>query len=343
MAFGFGVGDILLVTNKIINAIEDIHDAPTELQELVVRVELVEATLESINELAYNKAAEDVRNMGNMTRLKERVKEVLDKIHNIVIKYGDTRGWANSFNRVMYGVWDKRGVGDLMVKLADRTDDLTTFVTIQTWRLTNQIRPLMDQILKRQQQERMKDQSAVEDANVARHPGPLNDTNPQITGSDQTDEVQAVLDHVLQTERPSDLSLLPDQEDVSVEREIEIRLGQAGIRAPVTKAFIEMINEQRKRLAHPEDIDPVSYTGGYSHMEVPKGWIMVVDSYNEGNIEIPNPASKTLLTSLKYVLLLPRLISNSFESGRSTTAASGSSIELSQQAFKLRPNSRDGP
>ncbi len=179
----------------------------------------------------------------------------------------------------------------------------------------------------------------MEDDNVARRPGPHKGTSIQTTVSDQVDQVQAVLDHVLQTERPSDPTLLPDQEDVSVERELEIQLGQAGIGASVVKALIEVINTQRKQLAHPEDIDPISTTGGRRRLEVPKGWIMVVDSYNEGNIEDPDLAPKPLLTSLQYGLLLPRLISSSSGFGRSITVVNGSSTELSQQAFRLRLSS----
>jgi len=179
----------------------------------------------------------------------------------------------------------------------------------------------------------------VEETNVARRPGSYKGADVQTTVFNQIDQVQAVLDHVLQTERPNDPALLPSQEVVSVEREIEIQLGQAGIGATFIKALIEVINKQRKQLAHPEDIDPISYTGGKSRLEVPKGWIMVIDSYNEGNIENPDLAPKALLTLMKYGLLLPRFISSSFGFRRSTTVANGSSTELNQQAFKLRPNS----
>lgn len=34
MAFGFGVGDILVLTKIVVTTIGNIHDAPTELQEL---------------------------------------------------------------------------------------------------------------------------------------------------------------------------------------------------------------------------------------------------------------------------------------------------------------------
>lgn len=284
-AFGFGVGDIIMLTNMIINTIEDIHDAPTELQEIAERVESVEATLESIGEVPYNTAGGSMR---NMARLKERVKEVLCKIHNIVIKYRDSKGQVNPFKRVKYGVWDKREVGELVVKLGQRTDNLTNFLIMQTWGLTNQIRPLIDQVLKgtHQEQDHAKDKSPAEDANAARRPSSPKGTDVQPTVSDQIDQVQAVLENVLQTERPSDPTLLPAQEDVSVEREIGIQLKQAGIGAQFTKALIEVISKQRKQLAHPEDIDPISYTGGRNRLEVPKGWIMVVSSYNEGILNI---------------------------------------------------------
>ena len=283
MAFGFGVGDILMLTNMIINAVTDIHDAPKELRELAERVDLVDATLESIGEMVFSQAVGSARNMRSMTRLKERVKEVLDKMCNIVIKYRDNEGRVNPFNRVVYGFWDKRGIGELVIELAKRTDDLTTFITVQTWRLTNQIRPLVERVLAGQEHERANEQRPGENRVAARRP---EDTNTHNTVSDQTDQVQAVLDRVLQTERPNTSTLPAGQEDVSIEREIEIQLGQVGIRAPVIKALIEVINTQRNQFAHPEDIDPNSYTAGRGQVEVPKGWIMVIDSYNEGKHEI---------------------------------------------------------
>ena len=296
MAFGFGVGDIIVLTNLLVTTIGDIHDAPKELQELADRVESIEATLESIDELPHNAAVQIMR---NMARLKERVKQVLRKMHDIVIKYRNSKDRVNPFNRVMYGVWDKREMGELVVKLGERTDDLTTFLIMQTWRLTNQIRPLIDQVLTytRQEQERGKEQKPAEDTNAARHPSPPKGADVQATASNQIDQVQIVLERILQTERPNDPTLLSNQEDISVEREIEIQLGQAGIGAPFTKALIDVINKQRKELAHPEDIDPISYTGGKNRLEVPKGWIMVVDSYNEGNTrKSPKLAPKAILT-----------------------------------------------
>ena len=299
MALGFGVGDIIVLTRLIVKTIEDIHDAPKELQELADRIDSIEATLESIDEQPYNAA---VQNMRSMARLKERVKQVLRKMHDIVIKYRNSKGRVNPFNRVVYGVWDKREMGDLVVKLSERTDDLTTFLIMQTWRLTNQIRPLIDQVLTctRQEQERVKDQSPAEDTNAAHRPDPAKGADVQATASSQIDQVQTILERILQTERSSDPSLLPNQEDVSVEREIEIQLGQAGIGESFTKALIEVISKERKQLAHPEDIDPISYTGGKNRLEVPKGWIMVVDSCNEGTTGTsPHFDPETSLTLLK--------------------------------------------
>lgn len=64
-----------------------------------------------------------------------------------MIKYRDNEGRVSPFNRVKYSVWDKPGIGDLVVKLEERTDDLTTFLIVQLLRLTNQIRRLVDQVL----------------------------------------------------------------------------------------------------------------------------------------------------------------------------------------------------
>ena len=193
-----------------------------------------------------------MRHMRNMARRKERVKEVLVKIQGAVIKYRDDEGRVKPFNRVKYGVWDRRETGDLVVKLGDRTDDLTTFLTVQIFRLTNQFRPLIDQVLIHtgQEQEPAEEKSPVEETNAARRSG----TNVRTSVSNQSDRVQAVFDHVLQTEPLSDPTLLRDEEYLSVEREIEIKLGQAGIEAPVINALIGVINKQRNQLAHPETL-----------------------------------------------------------------------------------------
>lgn len=153
--------------------------------------------------------------------------------------------------------------------------------------------------------------------------------------------MQSVLERVLHSKQPSNVALPPDREDLSVEREIEIQLAQAGIEANFTRALIDIINKQRKRLDHPEDIDPISYIGGRNRLENPKGWMMVVDSFIEGNTTNQNLVSKILLlTLLKCGPSLPKLISSSSKFGRSTMiVANGSSIESSQQVFRLKPGS----
>ena len=329
-----------MLTQVIVNTVEDIYEAPKELQALADQVELIETTLESVGELPRSEAA---KNMRNFIKRKDRVMEVLEEMRDIVIKYRENQGGVNPFNRIMYGVWEKRGVGELMTKLERRTDDLTTFLIMQTWALTKETRPLIDQILAntRQEQKHARDPSPSENKNAIRLPGSQDATNNQTTASKQIDQVQAVLNHVLETEGPSGPVLLPEHEDVSLERELEIQLGNQGIESKVTKALLEVIDRKRKQLAHPEDIDPISYTAGRNRLEVPKGWIMVVDSYNEGNFVKLNLAPKTLLIFLKYGLLLPKLISNLSGFGQSTTLANGSSTELSRRAFKLRPDSPD--
>lgn len=291
MAFGFGVGDIIALASLIIKTVEDIHDAPEELQDLAERVEIVEITLESIHEkLAHNTPA---RNLSNIVRLKDRVKQVLSTINNIVVKYRDNEGRVNPFHMVKYSVWDKRDIPSLVVKLEERTNNLTDFLLVQTWGSTNQIRPLIEQVLKQihQNQELAKDQGLAKDKNAAR-PGSQKKSDIQANGSDQIDQVQVVLDRILQTERPSDSTLLPDQEDQSIEKEIAVQLDQAGIESAFTKALVEKINKQRKQFAHTEDIDPISYSGGRTRLEDPKGWIMVIDSYNEGKNETQTELSK---------------------------------------------------
>lgn len=286
MAFGFGVGDIIALTTMIVKTVEDIHDAPEEIQDLAERVEFVEITLESVHEkLSHNTPAQ---NLSNIVRLKDRVKQVLSTIKNIVVKFRDNEGRVNPFHMVKYSFWDKREIASLVVKLEERTNNLTDFLLVQTWDSTNQLRPLIEQVLIqiRQDPELARDQSLAKDKNAARS-GSQKKSDIQTNSSDQIDQVQAVLDRVLQTERPSDSTLLPDQEDLSIETEIVVQLEQAGIESAFTKALIEKINKQRKQLSHTEDIDPISYSGGRTRLEDPKGWIMVVDSYNEGKNETP--------------------------------------------------------
>ena len=341
MAFGFGVSDIIELTRIIVTAIANIHDAPTELQELAERVELVELNLQSISKLPSNAAA---GNTQNIIRLVKGISEVLGKIRDVVIKYGNNDGWRNAFSRAKYGIWEKGGVGDLVAKLEQRTRDLTDSLVIQILLVTNQMRQQIDQIFTsaRQEDERIRNQRPAQDTNAAHHHDSSGSFNNTIPASNQIDVVQSVLERVLHSEQPSNVGLQPDREDLSIEREIEIQLGQAGIEAKFTRALIDVINKQRKRLAHPEDIDPISYIGGKNRLETPKGWIMVVDGFNEGKITNLDLVSEALLlTWLKCGPSLPRLISSSFESGRSTIVANGSSIGSSQQVFKLRPSSLD--
>ena len=259
--FGFGVGDIIALTTIIVKAVEDIHDAPEELQDLAERVAIVDNILESTHEkLPYNAPA---RNMRNIVRLKDRVKEVLNIMKDIVTRYRDSEGRVNLFHKVIYSVRDKGEIAKLVIKLEERTKNLTDFLLVQIWDTNNLIRPLIEQILIQTRQDQ-------EPANV------------QNTASGQIDQVQAVFDHILQNERSSDATLLPDQEDVFIEKEIVIQLEQAGVESTFTKALLEKIEKQRKQLSHAEDIDPISFTGDINRLENPKGWIMVIDRHNEG-------------------------------------------------------------
>ena len=265
--FGCGVSDIITLTAMIIKTVEDIHDAPEELQDLAERVEIVEITLESIRDKLPQHAP--ARNLMNIVKLKDRVKDVLNTMKEIVIKYRDNEGRVNLFHKVVYSVWDKGEIAKLVIKLEERTKNLTDFLLVQIWDINNQIRPLIEQILTQTRQ----------------YQGPV---NTQDRASDQIDQVQAVLDHILQNERLNDPALLPDQEDVPIEKEIMVRLEQRGVASTLTKALVEQIDKQRKQLSHTEDIDPISYAGGRNRLDDPKGWIMVIDSYNEGGTEASN-------------------------------------------------------
>ena len=247
---GFGVGDIIALTTIIVKTVDDIHDAPEVLQELAEQVDTVERTLECIHENLSRNAP--TPNMLNIVRLKDRVKEVLNTMKDIVIKYRDNQGGVNFLHKVIYSVWDKGDIAKLVIKLEGRMKNLTDFLLVQILAQTRQ-----DQ-------------------------GPANIQN---TDSDQVDQMQAVLNRVLQNDRLSDPTLLPDQEDVSIEKEIVVQMEQAGVRSTFIQALVERINKQRKQLFHTEDIDPISYTGGKNRLGDPKGWIMVIDSYNQGNTE----------------------------------------------------------
>ena len=279
MSIGIGVSDIILLTTTIVKTVEDIHDAPAELQDLAERVQIVENTLESVDEkLSQNAPA---RNIQNIVRLTDRIKKVLSAMKDIVNKYRDNEGRVNAFHRVKYSLWDKGEIAKLVIKLEERTKDLTDFLVVEILYSTNQLRPLIEQVLTQigQDQEPAKSQSRMEGA------GPQKEIDIQATRSDRIDQVQAILDKILQTERPNELTLLPDQEDISIEKEIALRLEQASIGSTFSKALLEGINKQRERLSHAEDVDPISYTGGKKRLQIPKGWIMVIDSYNEGNTE----------------------------------------------------------
>lgn len=52
MSFGFGLGDVLQLTNLIIGTIKNIRSAPEELRDLGTRVASVAQTLELLSELA---------------------------------------------------------------------------------------------------------------------------------------------------------------------------------------------------------------------------------------------------------------------------------------------------
>ena len=99
MALGFGVGDIIALTTLLVNTIEDIVEAPKELQDVAERVLLIEETLESIDKELSQNAIEGTTN--SIVRRKERVKEVLTKMRAIVMKYRDTQGRIKPFKRVL--------------------------------------------------------------------------------------------------------------------------------------------------------------------------------------------------------------------------------------------------
>ncbi|KAL9597035.1 MAG: hypothetical protein Q9219_005410 [cf. Caloplaca sp. 3 TL-2023] len=241
MAFGFGVGDILQLTKIVVTTIENISKAPAELQELAERIESVELNLQSINKLPPNAAGP---NPQDLSKLVKRIKDPLGKIRDAVIKYRDTKG-------VEYAIFKKGGVGELVDKLEQRTHDLTDFLVIQIALDTNRMRPQIDKILKTVRQDQ-------EHRNAAPRPDPKGDIKNSTLVSNQIDLVQSILERVLHPNQPGNTVLPAGSDDLSLEREIEVQLEQAGIDATFTKALIDVLNVQRSQFAHPEDIDPIS-------------------------------------------------------------------------------------
>ena len=341
MSIGFGVGDIILLTTMIVKTVEDIHDAPAELQDLAERVELVENTLESTHEKTSHNVSASI--MRSIVRLKDRIKKVLSAMNDIVNKYRDNEGRVNPFHRVRYSLWDKGEIANLVIKLEERTKDLTGFLVVQTWKSTEQIRPLIEQVLTqiRQDQEPAKSESRTASS------GPQKEIDIQATRSDQIDQVQAVLDRVLQIERPNDL--LPDQEDISIEKEIARQLEQASIGSTFSQAFVKEINKQRKQLSHAEDFDPISYSRGKNPLEIPKGWIMVIDSYNEGNTEtsdialwisIDNMKVRSIIAQTYLELVRVWTVNNSGEWLFNRVESAGVQVEtkFAKRCFKSQSN-----
>ena len=280
MAVGIGVGDILKLTKIIKETIENIYEAPTELRKLGERVDVVEINLHSINKLLLDAAA---GNTQSIVKEVERITEVLHKIKDIVKKYKNTNGWRNSFDRAKYGIWEKGGVGDLTNELEQRTQNLTFSLVIQILILTNQMRPQIDQIFTSTllQQENTRNHGPVNEKTATLSRTPSSGSKSSILVTNQIDQVQDILEKILDSEKPSLIPSPSYQGDMSIEREIEIQLEQAGIDTKLIRKLIDSISKQRKQIAHPEDIDPISYIGGRNRLEIPKGWIMVVDKCNE--------------------------------------------------------------
>ena len=343
MSIDIGVGDIISLTTTIVKMIEDINDAPAELQDLAERVGIVEDTLESISKRLSHNAPKGI--MSNIARRKDRINTVLSAMKDIVNKYRDNEGRVNPFHRVKYSLWDKGEIAKLVNKLEQRTKDLTDFLVVEILDSTNQLRPLIEKVLTRTGQ----DQEPAKSQSRTKSPGPQKEIDIQATRSDQIDQVQAVLDKILQNERPNKLALLPDQEDISIEEEIALRMEQASIESTFSKTLIEVINKQREQLSCLEDVDPISYTGGKNRLEIPKGWIMVIDSYNEGNIEtsdlalwisIDNIEVWSIIAQTYLELVRVWTVNNSSEWLFNRVESAGIQVEtkFAKRCFKSQPN-----
>lgn len=205
-------------------------------------------------------------------------------MQKIVLKYKDT----SVLNRGKYLLSSKGNLSDLDTKLSQQTQDLTTLLTIQNGLLTSQLRPLIEQVLLKQDQASEKEGKR----RAAAHGGNISGL-PRIPGAPRTmpekvDQVQTALNTVMNS-TPSGIAK-SIQNDTFVQNDIETRLRQAGLNIVDIDALVKMIVRQRESLTHPEDIDITLAAGGKKRSNGPSGWIMMVDNHNTGTTyNICNP------------------------------------------------------
>lgn len=149
MAFGFGVGDVVMLTKFIVKVIGDIRDAPAEVQKLGERVEVIRRHLQSINSLPSNAATGKTNHIAKQV---QRISEILSQLKDIVIEYGKRDGWRDLISRAKYGILEKGPVADIVKEVESRTDVLIESLIFQTWETSNGTASKVDEMQQMLQQ-----------------------------------------------------------------------------------------------------------------------------------------------------------------------------------------------
>lgn len=148
MSFGFGVGDIILVTGALVRLYTAIHDAPVEQQSLMLEVEILRQLVGQIaaqNPTAFSVHAEVCRPLGSelsMTtppmRQLSRCIELLQSLDAIALSYiGYTsstelvmEGKKSRFKALRWGLYKRKEFVGLLGDLRNVTDLLQSLQQI---------------------------------------------------------------------------------------------------------------------------------------------------------------------------------------------------------------------
>lgn len=229
--------------------------------------------------------------------------ETLSEMQKIVTKYKNT----SLYHRAKYLLSSKSNLSNLDFKLSQQIQDLTTLITIINGLLTSQLQPLIEKVLQKQDEAMEKEEKrrAVDEAgNPAGFFG--HSTVPESV-PEKVHRVRTALNSVIES-KPSD-SKTSQQTENLVQSDIEVQLSQAGLGTTDISALIKMIDQQREKLTHPEDIDAASGAGGKQRLNGPTGWIMMVDNYNSGTT---HDISKLSLDSLTDSIQVRSIIAQTY-------------------------------
>lgn len=199
-------------------------------------------------------------------------------MRKIVEKYKN----ASVFDRAKYLLSSKSTLSNLDFKLSQQIQDLTTLITILNFMLTSQLQPLIEKVLEKQDEAAEREEKRWATVDAGNSLGLSGKSTASESVPKRVHRVQTALNSVLES-KPSD-NTISQPKDGLVQKDIELRLNQAGLSTADISALIRMISQQREKLTHPEDIHATSGARGRQRLNGPTGWIMVVDSYNSGTI-----------------------------------------------------------